>query len=88
MTPSFLYYANLIMQKVNDLNSLFSKITCPVFIAAGKYDFLNPYYMWEKKMAGLQNYSLNIFDRSGHHPELEEKELFIETLDKWLKVSK
>jgi len=86
MTPGFLHYAKLLTEGYHP-SPLFPRIKGPVLVASGRYDFLCPHYLWEKVVARYPNFTFKLFERSGHHPELEEKELFIETLDKWLKAN-
>lgn len=60
-------------------------ITTPVFLAVGRYDYGNPYYLWDDYKDKLPNLSYNLFEKSGHYPQLEEQELFDKKLIEWIK---
>lgn len=60
-----------------------SEITTPVFLALGKYCI--PYYLWDDYKDQLPNLSYNFFEKSGHYPMLEERELFDKKLIEWIK---
>jgi proline iminopeptidase len=70
----------------NGLDKVHGKISTPVFLALGKYDFVVPYYLWDDAMRGkLSNLSNNLFEKSGHFPMVEERELFDKKLTDWVK---
>jgi proline iminopeptidase len=60
------------------------RVTMPVFLAVGKYDFGIPHYLWEEYQEDFADLSFNVFETSGHHPMLEEQELFDEKLIAWV----
>ncbi len=70
-----------------DPSSKFESITCPVLILQGKHDYLVPHYMMENHLEKFANATYQLFERSGHYPFYEEKELFLKVLNKFL-VSK
>lgn len=59
-------------------------VTTPVFLALGRDDFAVPYTMWDGERDRIPNLSYHIFDRSGHWPMLEERELFDQLLLEWI----
>jgi proline iminopeptidase len=61
-----------------------SKISIPVFLALGRYDYVCPYKLWEERKSVFQNLSYNLFDKSGHFPMVEEQELFDKKLIDWI----
>jgi proline iminopeptidase len=61
-----------------------AEITTPVFLAAGKYDYIAPYYLWDDFKGQFSNLSFNLFEESGHTPQLEEQTLFDRKLIEWL----
>jgi proline iminopeptidase len=61
------------------------EIPVPVFVAMGKYDYVIPYTLWETSYANMPDYTLVLFDKSGHTPQLEEWERFDEELLNWIK---
>ena len=76
------YYGKLMINY--DPSPRYNQIKCPVFIANGKYDFWAVPTLWESVTKDLENFSNNIFEKSGHFPMLEEQELFDEKLLKWI----
>jgi proline iminopeptidase len=58
-------------------------ITTPVFLALGRYDYVAPHVLWERRRKALPNMSYHLFSRSGHFPMFEEQELFDEKLVEW-----
>jgi proline iminopeptidase len=59
-------------------------IKCRVFLALGRYDYLNPPQLWEKYRGNVSDFTLRIFEKSSHTPQLEEPDNFDEELMKWL----
>lgn len=58
----------------------------PVFLALGRYDFIvAPPSSWDSVKSRLKNLTIQVFERSGHTPQLEEPELFDEQLLSWIK---
>ena len=66
-----------------DFTSQLESITCPVFLAHGRYDFWEPYTVWE--LDRFHDVEFHLFERSGHCPMYEEQELFDQRLLAWLK---
>jgi proline iminopeptidase len=60
------------------------EITAPVLIAQGRYDYGAPYTLWEEHRHKLPQHTYVLFERSGHHPPLEEPERFDQTLLAWI----
>jgi proline iminopeptidase len=69
-----------------DITMGLEKITMPVFLAVGKYDFRNPYYVWDDLKFQLPTFTIHLFHKSGHHPMLEESELFDQRLLEWFRA--
>ncbi|WP_409251972.1 alpha/beta fold hydrolase [Bacillus sp. SCS-153A] len=61
-----------------DVTRKLKLITAPVLIMCGKHDVQCPLEFSEEMAEGIPNAELSIFERSGHYPFLEEKELFHE----------
>ncbi len=59
-------------------------ITAPVFLALGRYDYAVPYTTWEKEKHKLPDLFYNLFERSGHTPQLEQAAEFDRRLLRWL----
>jgi len=60
------------------------KVVAPVFIAHGVFDFVAPPHVWAGELEKLPNATYRSFERSGHYPQLEERELFREAVAGWL----
>ena len=61
------------------------RIETPVFLAIGRYDYLCPYFIWDDRKDVLPHLSYNLFEKSGHFPMVEERELFDKKLIEWIK---
>ncbi len=60
------------------------RITIPVFVGMGKYDYVIPYTLWKSEYKSIPDFTLFLFEKSGHTPQLEESQLFDEVLIKWV----
>jgi proline iminopeptidase len=67
-----------------DPSNKYGEIKCPVFVAIGKYDFGTFPILWESVVANLDNWTLNIFEKSSHFPMFEEQELFDSKFLEWV----
>jgi proline iminopeptidase len=70
-----------------DLRQGPEQIKAPVFLALGRYDYVVPYTTWDSQKGKLPNLSYNLFEKSGHTPQLEEAALFDQKLLAWLAVA-
>jgi proline iminopeptidase len=61
------------------------EISTPVFLALGRYDYVIPYTLWDDVRENIPNLDYHLFERSGHHPMLEEQALFDQKLIAWIK---
>jgi proline iminopeptidase len=59
-------------------------VTTPVFLALGRFDYIAPYYLWDDVKNNISNLSYNLFEKSGHTPQLEEHALFDKKLLEWI----
>ncbi|MDJ1258058.1 MAG: alpha/beta hydrolase [Candidatus Midichloria sp.] len=48
------------------------------------YDDFNPPHLWEKYRTFASDFTVRIFEKSNHTPQLEEPDNFDEELMKWL----
>lgn len=62
------------------------EISIPVFLALGRYDYVCPYILWEKRKSVFLNLSYNLFEKSGHFPMVEEQDLFDKKLIDWIEI--
>jgi proline iminopeptidase len=60
------------------------KVVAPVFIAQGVFDFVAPPHAWAGELEKLPNPTYRAFERSGHYPQLDERERFGEAVAAWL----
>lgn len=74
---------SVILPEYNFMSDL-ERVTMPVFLAAGRYSFVCPYYLWDDYKDRIPDLSYHLFERSGHWPMLEEQALFDEKLIAWL----
>lgn len=57
----------------------------PIFLALGRYDFIvAPPNAWDYARAKFQDFTLRIFEHSGHSPQYEEAPLFDQELFNWI----
>jgi proline iminopeptidase len=62
----------------------FPRISAPVFIAHGVFDFSVPPTIWIGMKEKLPKYTYRAFERSGHYPQLEERAAFTDAVAAWL----
>ena len=67
-----------------DITKGLERVTMPVFLAVGRYDYLLPYSLWDEFKPQMPTLSYYLFEKSGHHPMLEEQELFDKKLIEWV----
>ena len=61
-----------------------SSIKLPILLALGRYDYFNPPHLWEKYRNLSFDFTIRIFEKSGHTPQLEEAHNFDYELLQWL----
>lgn len=64
--------------------SILRQIDTPTFIALGRYDFAIPYVLWDGLRDAVPNVTYQLFEESGHTPQLEQAALFDEKLVSWM----
>lgn len=67
-----------------DIKKDLDKLSVPVLLGLGRYDYWNPPYLWEAMRPYFKNLTIRIFEKSGHTPQYEEPELFDQELLQWL----
>lgn len=63
------------------------RLTAPVLVVMGRYDYAVPHVLWDRVRPELANLTFHLFERSGHTPPLEEPEQFDRVLLDWLATS-
>jgi proline iminopeptidase len=69
-----------------DISDDAAKIQTPVFVALGKYDFFNPYYLWNECQNKFKDITIKVLEQAGHTPQLEKPEEFDSELLRWLSL--
>ena len=59
-------------------------IRTPVLLALGRFDFVVPYTIWDSYLDVLSDHQKQIFSESGHTPQFEQSELFVQVVVDWL----
>lgn len=67
-----------------DITDGLERVTVPVFLGLGRYDFWNPPHLWEPLRDRFHDLRVRVFEQSGHTPQLEESALFDQELLAWL----
>jgi proline iminopeptidase len=61
------------------------KLKMPVFIGMGLFDFqAPPHFTWNPIKQLFKNLTFKIYPRSGHNPQMEEPEVFLEEMNRWM----
>ncbi len=68
-----------------DLRDRLHEIGVPTLIVVGRHDWITPVEASEEMAAGIPGAELVIFENSGHSPQLEENERFIEVVRDFLR---
>ena len=75
--------SNVCLPDFNMMEKL-PNITVPTLILSGADDWITPAEQGQRMHDALPNSDLVIFERSGHFPDIEERELFFQILRDWL----
>lgn len=67
-----------------DLTGRLHEITVPTLIVVGRHDWITPVAASEEIAAGIPHAELVIFENSGHSPQLEENERFVQVVRDFL----
>ena len=59
-------------------------VSVPILIAHGRYDYVVPWMLWERVAPRITGATLEIFEKSGHQPFVEEPEAFATTVSDWM----
>lgn len=82
-------YVNIVMEKevfrTIDLRPELAKITgIPTLVVSGKFDLITPPPLAKTIADGIPGAKLEVFERSGHYPYVEENRKFIDTVTGFL----
>lgn len=67
-----------------DLTDRLSEIKVPTLVVVGRHDWITPLEASEELAAGIPNAELVIFENSGHSPQQEEHERFVQVVRDFL----
>jgi proline iminopeptidase len=57
----------------------------PTFLALGRYDYMIPFYLWDRPKQHLTDLRYKLYEKSGHHPPYEQPDEFSADLTEWAK---
>ncbi|MFI5332496.1 MAG: alpha/beta fold hydrolase [Candidatus Babeliales bacterium] len=77
---------NTIFPQTDVMKNL-EKITCPIFLAAGKSDYDCCPWMWKEIKNLPRHMIISEFTKSGHYPQYEEQALFDKRIETWVQKS-
>lgn len=80
----FLYHLFGQVMPTYDLCSPEEKLDIPVFVAAGKSDYIAPPTLWNLECKESTHLTISLFERSGHTPQYEQSTLFNKRLVDWV----
>jgi proline iminopeptidase len=66
-----------------DWPSLLSRLSAPVLLLLGAYDFVVPPVLWDKEIH-VAKLTKEVLPRSGHQPFFDEPERFVAAISEWL----
>ena len=79
----FIPLFNEILPEIEVRDNL-SKLKCPVYLAAGMYDYDCCPWHWEILTDTCSSLYVERFEHSGHYPHYEEQTLFDKKIVNWL----
>jgi proline iminopeptidase len=77
-------YIDSKVYKEHDQTHKLVDIVSPVFMAFGRFDYATPYNSWVNYRTSIRDLSEHVFDRSSHHPMIEEQSKFDQLLIDWI----
>src|SRR5262249_55956315 len=63
-----------------DCRAELARITCPAWVAVGRHDWICPVDQAEEIHKLIPHSTLTVFERSGHSPQMEERDSFTREL--------
>src|SRR5262245_31217339 len=69
-----------------DLRARLGAISCPTLITVGRTDWITPVEASEQLAAGIPRSELVVFEKSGHSPQIEEHDLWLQTVRDFLEA--
>lgn len=73
-------FAFAVNQPSYDIKSRLPEITCPTLVTVGRDDWITPVECSETIVSLIPRSRLVVFEKSGHSPQVEERELWLEVV--------
>jgi len=67
-----------------DVTARLGEIRVPTLVTVGRHDWITPVAAAEEIAAGIPGARLTVFEHSGHGPQVEEHDLYLETVRRFL----
>jgi proline iminopeptidase len=67
-----------------DVSGKLGEITCPTLITVGRHDWITPVEASEELAANIEGSELAIFEKSGHSPQIEERDAWLSLVRRFL----
>jgi proline iminopeptidase len=67
-----------------DLTGKLGQITCPTLITVGRHDWITPVEASQQLADNISGSELVIFEKSGHSPQIEERDAWLSTVRRFL----
>lgn len=67
-----------------DVTGKLSQITCPTLITVGRHDWITPVEASQELAANIPGSELVIFEKSGHSPQIEERDAWLSAVRRFL----
>lgn len=77
-------FAFAVNQPGYDIKDQLHRITCPVLVTVGRHDWITPVEASERIVSRTPDARLVVFEKSGHSPQIEEGDLWLETVADFL----
>ena len=77
-------FAFAVNQPQYDIKAQLPGITCPTLVTVGRDDWITPVASSETIASLIPNAKLVVFEKSGHSPQIEERELWLEVVREFL----
>ncbi len=78
------FFASAVNQPGYDIKARLHDITCPVLVTVGRHDWITPVEASERIVSRIPDARLVVFEKSGHSPQIEEGDLWLETVADFL----
>jgi proline iminopeptidase len=78
-------FAFAVNQPQYDIKAQLPGITCPTLVTVGRDDWITPVASSETIASLIPNAELVVFEKSGHSPQIEERELWLQVVREFLR---